>query len=376
MHEDKSTVPKEPSGPTLSDRFQGCLLGGAVGDALGAPIEFMGVSEIAGRFGEQGIRDYVTAYGRLGAFTDDTQMTLFTAEGILRSWTRRCLLGEDRWSIGIVSNAYQRWLETQGYASQSPRLSEPGWLISHKELFSSRAPGNTCLSALHAPKRGLAQNDSKGCGGVMRAAPIGLMMSHWVDEESGCLERIFEMGADTAAITHGHPTGYLTAGMFAVLIALLARGESLRQALVPAKVELRKHRGHQETLEAIEMAEALSTENSSSHAAIERLGTGWIAEEAIAISIYCALRAVDFENGVVLAVNHGGDSDSTGSIAGNLLGCAYGVSQIPEKWLSPLELRGLITRLADDILDARNWPNSQFADPVLRRDLLDRYPPN
>lgn len=65
----------------IRDRYQGCLLGGAVGDALGAPLEFMRRSEILQAFGPKGITDLVPAYGKLGAITDDTQMTLFTAEG-------------------------------------------------------------------------------------------------------------------------------------------------------------------------------------------------------------------------------------------------------------------------------------------------------
>ncbi|MGB8841599.1 MAG: ADP-ribosylglycohydrolase family protein [Aliidongia sp.] len=68
----------------MQNRFRGCLLGGAVGDALGAPVEFMTSAGIAGHFGQQGIRDFVPAYGRRGAITDDTQMTLFTAEGRTR----------------------------------------------------------------------------------------------------------------------------------------------------------------------------------------------------------------------------------------------------------------------------------------------------
>jgi ADP-ribosyl-[dinitrogen reductase] hydrolase len=67
-------------GPSRSDHIAGCLLGRAVGDALGAPIEFLRLSEIRERFGLAGLTDYAPAYGKLGAITDDTQMTLFTAE--------------------------------------------------------------------------------------------------------------------------------------------------------------------------------------------------------------------------------------------------------------------------------------------------------
>src|SRR5690606_6418819 len=78
---------------TVRGRFLGCLLGGAVGDALGAPVEFMKRAEILRRFGPKGITQYAPAYGGLGRITDDTQMTLFTAEGLIRGWVRDCFKG-------------------------------------------------------------------------------------------------------------------------------------------------------------------------------------------------------------------------------------------------------------------------------------------
>ena len=164
-----SSIRHTPEDPLVRERFRGCLLGGAVGDALGGPVEFMPRSEIVERFGEQGTRDYVPAYGRLGAITDDTQMTLFTAEGMLRGWVRSCRRGIPACFATTTAHAYLRWLETQGYLTQSD-WPTPGWLITHKELFSQRAPGGTCISALRSFRRGnlRAVNGSKGCGGVMR----------------------------------------------------------------------------------------------------------------------------------------------------------------------------------------------------------------
>src|SRR4051812_50187991 len=65
------------------------------------------------------------------------------------------------------------------------------------------------------------------------------------------------------------------------------------------------------------------------------LGEGWVAEEALAMSIYCTLVAEDFRRGVTLAVNHGGDSDSTGAITGNILGVMSPHSELPREWLAP-----------------------------------------
>ena len=339
------------------DRFLGCLLGGAVGDALGAPVEFMTRTGIRDRFGPAGITEYAPAYGGLGTITDDTQMTLFTAEGLLTAWVRECGRGLADYAA-VVSSAYLRWLHTQGEWSDScttPAYEESSWLLQQHALHQRRAPGNTCLSALRrmtAP--GLtASNDSKGCGGVMRIAPVGLFAARQGERMS--LTDVFHLGRQLAALTHGHPTGSLTAGVLGVLIAALAEGAELCGALADSKMILKQERGHEETLRAIEHAQALAASSQSHEESINQLGRGWVAEEALGISLYCALVANDFRQGVILAVNHDGDSDSTGAIVGNLLGTMHGVAALPAAWLEPLELRGVISEMAEDLHDYVDW---------------------
>jgi ADP-ribosylglycohydrolase len=106
-------TPRRPEPPQGNDRdrFRGCLLGGAVRDALGAPVEFLSLAQIRERFGPGGIRDYAPAYGRVGAITGDTQMTLFTAEGLLRAIVRMKDRGIGGAHVALVKDAYMRWLE-------------------------------------------------------------------------------------------------------------------------------------------------------------------------------------------------------------------------------------------------------------------------
>jgi ADP-ribosylglycohydrolase len=190
-------------------RFLGCLLGGAVGDALGAPVEFMKRTEILRRFGPNGITTYAPAYGGLGRITDDTQMTLFTAEGLLRGEVRGAFRGITSY-VNVTAHAYLRWLQTQGEDPAfeiNPGSGETGWLFHQRELHSRRAAGNTCISALKAMQSlgEPARNDSKGCGGVMRVAPVGLFMGRLGAAVSP--EDAFRLGQELAALTHGHPTG-------------------------------------------------------------------------------------------------------------------------------------------------------------------------
>lgn len=323
-------------------RFRGCLLGGAVGDALGAPVEFLSLDEIRERFGPAGVTDLAPAYGRIGAITDDTQMTMFTAEGLLRAqarWESRGICHVP----GVVYHAYVRWLYTQGFeSSASFRPPFDGWLVGLEALHRRRAPGRTCVSALQAGTAGSRDkpiNGSKGCGGVMRVAPVGLLAAN-----------PFELGSETAALTHGHPTGYLAAGCLALLVRRLAGGETLAEALEVAREALRSQPHHEECTAALDRAVAAAASSPVSAETVERIGLGWVAEEALAIAVYCAVVVgIDFAKGVLLAVNHSGDSDSTGAIAGNILGTMLGEDAIPRRWLEQLELRDEIAALADDL---------------------------
>jgi ADP-ribosylglycohydrolase len=366
--------PRRPlSGPAVKENFLGCLLGGAVGDALGAPIEFETYKTIKLRFGPDGLRDYAPDYGGVGRITDDTQMTLFTAEALLQAWAGASGGNEPEYAQA-AARAYLRWLATQG-TSPSPALLpagdyETGRLFREEALHNQRAPGNTCLSALKAMRHlgDLAQNDSKGCGGVMRVAPVGLYFRHF--RESQPLTVAFDLGCLMAAVTHGHPTGYLTGGALAVLVLALADGATLPEALAAAKSCLAEKPGHEETLTALELAESLARSGGPHQEAITRLGEGWVAEEALAISVYCALAAESFEHGVLLAVNHDGDSDSTGAITGNLLGVRDGVKAIPAAWLEPLELREVISEIADDLYGLSAGPDDETSRHAIRKKYL------
>ncbi|MCZ2498395.1 ADP-ribosylglycohydrolase family protein [Xylophilus sp. Kf1] len=363
----------------MRDSFRGCLLGGAVGDALGAPVEFMGRTEILGRFGEGGITEYAPAYGRLGAITDDTQMTLFTAEGLLRAWVR----GNTRGICsppGVIAFAYQRWLSTQGVRHGMQRMVDDGWLLTHPGLHAQRAPGHTCLAALQAMKDSAtpASNDSKGCGGVMRVAPVGLFHARtavmisagWSPGDAYDAAEAFDLACQAAAITHGHPTGQLAAGAFASIVMALALGTYLPSAVAEAMVILKGRSGHEETSAALQRAVVLAAQRPNDPTALASLGQGWVAEEALAIAVYCALGARDFRSAVQLAVNHDGDSDSTGSMVGQLLGAAGGTRGIPSSWLDALELKDLIETVADDLVEFADFAMATDAD----RDVMSAPP--
>ncbi|EAU9316258.1 ADP-ribosylglycohydrolase family protein [Salmonella enterica] len=332
--------------PSILSCFRGCLLGGAVGDALGAPVEFMTMQQLHKKMGWKAVLDYLPAYDGIGKITDDTQMSLFTAEGLL------CAYGAKIPNYGRENAlALLRWLYTQNEQNphQISAFNPSVGLVEHTELHSRRAPGNTCLSALRAmTELGMpARNDSKGCGTVMRMAPVGLFT--WATNQQGIC---WDLAATCSAATHGHPTGILSGAALATIVQELLNGHSLQEAVKTVLANLSMYPGYEETANAIALAISLADMEAPFHKAIKMLGQGWVAEEALAIAIYFAASASNFEDGVCAAASHDGDTDSTASIAGNILGIIHGVEGIPEKYLERLELYDVITDMADRLFEA------------------------
>ncbi len=346
-----------------SNKIKGCLIGGAVGDALGYPVEFMSIEQIRYKYGPSGITGYVGTQ-----ISDDTQMTLFTLDGLLYAKTFFPKVWENRVIIRqCVFHAYQDWLLTQTREYPIPDdISTYSQLIHIPEMFSRRAPGTTCINALNNGEMGTINNplnDSKGCGGLMRVAPVALALynTRLSTRETALI------GADIAAITHGHELGYMPAAALVYILTELLKGQTLSQtlkeispfliSLFPESENLHK------LLNLITQAQLLAEMNIPEDKAFEILGQGWVAEETLAIAIFCALKYHDnFEKGVLAAINHSGDSDSTGSVTGQILGTALGIDAISYKYIDCLELKDIILELAQDL---------QNSTPL--RDLAEKY---
>ena len=363
-------------------RIRGCLLGGAIGDALGNPIEFSSLGGIRAAYGEAGVTGLVPDdSGAAGRITDDTQMTLFTAEGLIRAHARASATGTGGEEIAVIRRAYRRWLDTQNHPEPPPPrtpddVGRSGWLRTHQWLYARRAPGNACLSGLsegHTPAADLPLHGapgpvnagSKGCGTVMRSAPFGLTGLPAGD--------CFALAARCAQITHGHPTGYLAAGALAAMVAYLLDGDSLEGAALRTLEFLRRFPRHEETATVLRRAIDLAATGNPTGEKAESLGGGWIAEEALAIAVYAALAGTSVQASLLLSVNHSGDSDSTGSICGNLLGVHHGDLRLPPSWLAQVEGRGTIAELADDFAFAFHRSGEPYGDTVFPQ---DRYPLN
>jgi ADP-ribosylglycohydrolase len=360
----------------VADSIRGSLMAGAVGDALGYEVEFMSRHAILSRFGEQGITKFALDNKGKALISDDTQMTLFTANGMLMGLTRGYMRGIGGRPEKYVDGAYLDWFYTQTVRKKEILINDfhYTWLRDLPEMAQRRAPGNTCLQACESMFRGEhVHNNSKGCGGIMRVAPMALLDASYAsrDENTYSLVELAEAGGEIAECTHKHPLAFLPASLLTILLykvvpmAVEQVQEDIDRIVnetldILDLIYIDKYESEKQYLrELSEKAIRLAHSDISDADAIRELGEGWVAEETWAIALYCAIRHINsVEDAIISSVNHNGDSDSTGSVCGNIMGAIYGYEHIKERNIfcpegklleDTLELSEIILALANDL---------------------------
>lgn len=342
--------PVDQSADVDTGRILGCILGGAVGDAFGYEIEFDRWSAIQRKHGPAGLQQPILRQGRL-VVSDDTQMTMFTLEALaltIRSaeFGRAC--ADVPTTITAIRHAYLRWGETQGLAAAA---DHDGKASLHRQpvLRQRRAPGNTCLTAVRSGARGACTapiNDSKGCGAVMRTAPIGLVPGI-------APELALRLGCMAGALTHGHLDGWAPAGVVAVLVQLVKGGMGLEEACGLA-LEFGARTLGQDDAQTFVLARTalrLAREHEPLWIVHAALGEGWTGDEALAIALHAVLANQSFEDVIRMAANHDGDSDSTASIAGQLWGACHGILRVPHSWVKDLDVLPVALSLIERFIE-------------------------
>ncbi|WP_420708146.1 ADP-ribosylglycohydrolase family protein [Streptomyces sp. NRRL S-244] len=361
-------------------RVRGALLGCAVGDALGAPAAGLSLDGIHEAHGPQGLTGPAPGpYGPPGTVTAATQLTLFTVDGLIRAHVRR---DTGAWHPPTdIHRAYLRWAATQHDWGPDERRKDNGWLARQEWLYVRRGPDRACLTGfaddvlgtLDQPKNPTARD----AAAAARSAPFGLLVG-W---EPGL---VLQLSTECAAQSHGHPTAYLTAGAFAVIVHGLTRGDSLDAAVQHALGLLGARPGHQIVTDALQRALAAVPQGPPSPDSVAALAlapgggegddNGHSAERALAVAVYCALVAEDVPHGLRLAVNHGGDSTAAGALCGALLGALHGETALPGGWLADLEGRAALLELADDFALEMTQGPSLHGPKASSPGWLTRYP--
>jgi ADP-ribosyl-[dinitrogen reductase] hydrolase len=293
----------------LQDRYRGCMLGLAVGDALGAPLEFIDRAEIARRYGE--VREMLGG-GWLntapGEYTDDTQMALAIARSAAD-------LGRiDPVDIGA---RFVQWMESMPKDIGNTTLQSLGYL-------AAGVPWNVAGARTMAQKG----DSAAGNGSIMRAAPLALVCRN--DRDA-----LIRQSIDISLITHADPRCcWSCVALNKAIVALFSGSDDVITAASDV----------QEPLVRETLATALTVER-------DEVKSGGYVLHTLGAAFWSFLNHDSFEEVVIAAVNLGGDADSTGAVAGALAGARYGASAIPERWLAMLQNRQELTDLADRLLE-------------------------
>lgn len=305
---------------TQVEQVRALLFGLALGDALGWPVEFQSLDLIKARYGAHGIQEPPDP----AIYTDDTQMTIALAEGLLDAG----LSADEDAQMAAIGARFVTWLHSPD---------------------NNRAPGNTCKAGVANFEGGVDWRESglahsKGCGAAMRVAPIGYFYQH--DPE-----RLRQMAIASSVITHRHPTGVAAAvaAAYAVKLALDGVPVSEYMARIGAFVD-----GMSDELDAALSRVGHAAAWGDEEAALAHIGEGWVGEEAIALALYCVIRYPDdYVACVRRGANLSGDSDSVASIAGGISAARLGINAIPTTWHARCENRDYLEDLAARMAAAR-----------------------
>lgn len=317
------------------------LIAQGIGDAFGYVVEFKNWEKIQQEYGVLGLKfSYINKMDTLYT-TDDTQMNLFCLQGLVNELDKNDIVDPTK----AIYDEYLCWLTTQGF-----RKKNDSRLNNYKELYFRRAPGKTCLSALGSNRCGTIENkinDSKGCGGIMRAIPTAFFAEN--------IQDAFDWGAKQAAITHGHPSGYLSAGAYSAVAYQLIHNKDLSivEAMENIKPILSSYSGSIEMINVLNYTiEKIKKDELLEHQELNKeLGEGWVGEEAFALAMYFASKYEKFEDVIYYGSNHDGDSDSTAMLAAGIWHLKNRRSEEFLKYASKIDLEKCIRETVENIIE-------------------------
>ncbi len=349
-----------------AQRVRGAVLAGAVGDAIGTQVEFSTSEEIRGRFGQGGLTGMSAVELPAGTIGDDTQLTLFTLEALVR--------GFQQWAdeahcprVDMALASYWRWLDTQGESPSGIPVTAylDGWLSGEPALRVRRSPAVGCLAALRTGRRGTPDapvSSSSGTAPLGRVGVLGLV-----------LDDPLHIATQNAALTHGHRDAIWASGAQALIVRAVTDGEQIADAVEGAVATLEPERDAHNVVASLRGAVEVARLGPPTPDTLAMLGDGWEAPEALAYAVCCALAAPDGVSALQAAVNHSGPSDTVASACGHIVGAGLGADWIPPAWIAALDARDVIETVLDDVVarcidflpvDRGRYPALRYEDIV------------
>ena len=340
---------------SLESRFEGALLGGACGDALGYPVEHKVHSQIVSIYGENGIQKMEVSDTGEALITDDTQMTIYTAQGLIHAAENNCGFSE---TVSEVHKSYLRWigslLHNELEIAQLYQSLYPGKDLLYNNLLEKEENaglaskmcrgGSTFTALLSGNKYSPSNPATEGvrCGTTMRSAPIALYCYQNP-------ELAFSLACECAALTHGHRSAYLSAGVMCMLMSYLLSGMEMREAIDTTLAYLEKQDNSSSLLGVLRKGIALAESPCPKPVEdIQKIGLGWRADENLAIVLYCCVRfGKNIRDALIACVNHDGDSDSVAAVCGNVMGAYVGREGLPEEYVNCVQFKDLLVSQAN-----------------------------
>lgn len=304
---------------TLRDRMVGGVLGLVVGDALGVPVEFKPRALLRNN-SVTGMTGFGTHHQPPGTWSDDSSLALATLESLL-----------DGYDPHDMMRRFSRWLRE-------------GYMTAHGEVFDVGGTTNTALAhfadRLPRDEWGEADERSNGNGSLMRILPLSLYV-HRMDPAE-----VITRSMEVSALTHAHIRSRLCCAYYSLVVKAILEGRDLAAALAFAAGNLKPH---------VPEAEAKPLRDILSGAIITRgesriSGAGYVVA-TLEASLWCCARYPDFSSAVLVAVNLGEDTDTTGAVTGGLAGVMYGEQAIPPEWVKALARSDDVQRLAAAFAD-------------------------
>ncbi len=337
----------------LRTTYRGCLLGLAVGDAMGYTVDSRSLPEIREDYGPNGLLGYDLVNGYADV-TSYTQIAAFTCNGLLFGLTRGQILGKMAPFIKYIELSSREWAASQRSWGRPSRTY--CWLLRKPELCRRHCMDTRMLDTLSRQRLGTMETPrnsfSDPCG-LTSAVGVALF-SH---EDRASQEELDRLGAEAVALTHGSPTAFLTgAALTHILSTLLRSPRTPLKPLFLGTAEVIQDRfGHQYS-QAFELGNQIrravtfaGSPNLRQMDAMERLEC-YSASQALAGAVYACLTCMeDFDSAMITAVNHSGRSAAVGAITGAILGARLGEQSLPEFYMECLEPADILRELADDL---------------------------
>lgn len=348
-----------------SGLYRGCLLGLAVGDAMGAAVDGKSLRQIREGYGPGGLRGYDLVNGQ-GEFTSYTQIAMFACNGMLLSIARGQVSGNA--AMRCIATALKEWARAQ-HLPGDPRLRSC-WLCHVPQMRRRRSMDARTLDSLTREVLGTPTrpaNQGAGPGTLTAAVPVGLFFH---PDRMG-FQEIGQLGAQVVALTHGDPLAFLSGAVLAYLIAGIIRApvcpmeEQVRQAAAAVCAQFGQRFPQAARLQLL-LTDAVDMARSGipHDRAMEQLECG-TAAQVLAGAVYAVLAGQeDFDNAMIIAVNHSGKSAAVGAVAGAILGARLGESALPEFYLESLEGMQVVKEVATDLYTAcpKGWRTRLFDD--------------